>query len=249
MHPIHTTALTQTQKNDVQTLLRVCKDYEPLALSAPEEDGLDFFLFYDKEQSSSLLSFAFLFFPEKTTCECTIFVHPSYRKQGICTCMLNMILEYVEDLEKREQRQVDFCFLTDPKTPSALAVMEALEAEYWYSEYKMVRKLKKSDKAFLSSLSINEAEPGIYTASLNGQVIGSCAVLPSGEELYLYAFQIKDSFRGQGYGRDFLLGILALLSSDYKQISIQVSGQNYIARNLYKKTGFQTVESLSYYLY
>ena len=68
--------------------------------------------------------------------------------------MLNKILEYVEELEKREQRQMDFCFLTDPKTPSALAVMEALEAEYWYSEYKMVRKLKKSDKAFLSSLSI-----------------------------------------------------------------------------------------------
>lgn len=82
MHPIHTTALTQTQKNDVQTLLRVCKDYEPLALSAPEEDGLDFFLFYDKEQSSSLLSFAFLFFPEKTTCECTILFIPLFGNRG-----------------------------------------------------------------------------------------------------------------------------------------------------------------------
>ena len=56
-------------------------------------------------------------------------------------------------------------------------------------------------------------------------------------------------FRGKGYGKEFLLGMLRLLSDMGTRVVIQVSGQNYIARNLYKKTGFRTTESLSYYLY
>ncbi len=247
MNPIHITSLTEKQKKDIHALVLKCKEAEPLALSAPVEDGLDYFLLYNEE--SLLLGFGFLFFPQEASCECGVFIHPDHRKKGLCSSILNQALEYVEQYEKKRNCQTDFCFLTDPATPSATAVMEALEAEYWYSEYKMVRKLNKKDSLYTPSLCIRETEDGIYTASLDGRIIGSCAVLPSGQELYLYAFQIEETFQGQGYGKDFLLGMLALLSSKGGQVSIQVSGQNYIARSLYKKTGFQTSESLSYYLY
>ena len=43
--------------------------------------------------------------------------------------------------------------------------------------------------------------------------------------------------------------MFCILSDIGDWVTIQVSGQNYIARNLYKKTGFRTTESLSYYLY
>lgn len=246
--PIHIASLTEEQKKELHTLVSLCKEREPLSLSAPFEEGLDYFLLY-QEESDRLLGFAFLFFPQETACECSVFIHPDYRKQGLCTSLLNDVLDYVEKYEKEKGCQVDFCFLVDPATPSAKAVMETFEAEYWYSEYKMVRTLTEKDRLYAPSLSIRETDSGIYTASLDGLIIGSCAVLPSGKEFYLYAFRINESHQGQGYGKDFLLGMLALLSSAGNQVSVQVSGQNYIARNLYKKTGFRTADTLSYYLY
>lgn len=245
---IHTTSLTRQQKEDLHALTLLCKDAEPLALSEPTEDGLDYFLLY-QEHSSLLLGFAFLFFSQETSCECAVFIRPDYRRQGLCSQLLNHVLNYVEQYEKQNSCQADFCFLVDPATPSALAVMNALEAEYWYSEYKMVRRLSKEDSFYVPSVYITKTEPDIYTATLMNEIIGTCAVLSSGKEFYLYAFQVREVWQGKGHGKDFLLGMLALLASTGDQVSVQVSGQNYIARNLYKKTGFQTTESLSYYLY
>jgi len=248
MNAIHTTSLTDRQKQDMVSLVDACKQKEPLALSAPLEDGLDYFLLYNKEHSA-LLAFGFLFFPQETSCECAVFVHPDHRKKGLFYKLLDDILQFTEDVEKKHHIQLDFCFLVDEHTPSALAVMKVLEAEYWYSEHKMVRERKGSDHSYVPSVRIAESEPGLYTASLHDEIIGTCAILPSGQELYLYAFQIKEEYRGQGLGKDFLLGMLALLSEKGDKVSLQVSGQNYIARNLYKKTGFRTTESLSYYIY
>jgi len=252
MNLIHVTTLTDRQKTDITTLTDACKQKEPLSLSAPSEDGLDYFLLYEKDESS-LLAFGFLFFPQETSCECAVFVHPSQRRKGYFSRILNAALDHVEAIEKKTGLPVDFCFLTDEKTPSAMKTMEAIEAEYWYSEHKMVRKLTKKDSEYISKVTIaadsSSDSTGLYTAALDGQLIGTCAILPAGQEYYFYAFQIKDEFQGKGYGKDFLLGMLALLSEKASAVSLQVSGQNYIARNLYKKTGFKTTESLSYYLY
>ena len=225
-----------------------CKQKEPLALSAPSEDGLDYFLLYENEQTR-LLAFGFLFFPQGTCCECAVFVHPNERRKGYFSRILNAALDYVEQREKQSKQQIDFCFLTDEKTPSAMKTMEAIEAEYWYSEHKMVRKLKEKDSEYAAQAAITEDPHGLYTAVLDGQLIGTCAILAAEQEYYLYAFQIKEEFQGRGYGKDFLLGMLAILAKKTSAVSLQVSGQNYIARNLYKKTGFKTTESLSYYLY
>lgn len=248
MNLIHINALNELQKKETSALAEACKAKEPLALSAPSEDGLDYFLLYEKDQSG-LLGFAFLFFPQETACECAVFVHPDHRRRGYCLRILDSVLEYVEEYEKKNQLAVDFCFLTDEKTPSAMAVMENLEAEYWYSEYKMVRPLKEKDRVYTPQLQIQQDESGLYTAVLNDTIIGTCSILPSGQEFYLYAFQIKEEYQGQGYGKDFLSGMLAILAAEGGTVSLQVSGQNYIARNLYKKTGFKTTESLSYYIY
>ena len=64
-----------------------------------------------------------------------------------------------------------------------------------------------------------------------------------------FHFEIWEDYRGKGYGKKFLLAMLSLLYKEGNQVTLQVSGQNFIARKLYKKTGFQTVETLSYYRY
>ena len=206
MNLIHTTSPTDQQKKDMDQLINSCKSREPLSLSAPVDDGLDYniFLLYDDNFLSAM---AFLFFPGDGHCECCSFVEPSRRRKGYFTRLLNRCLDFVEDLEKKQGCQMDFCFLVDENTPSAMAVMETIGAEYWYSEHKMERALTEKDKTLsMTDLSIKKQEDNLYCAVLGDEVIGTCAILPSGKEIYLYAFQICEDRQGRGYGEEFLRG-------------------------------------------
>lgn len=247
MNSIHTQKLSSSQKQDLLTLAAHCKDAETLSLSAPTEDGLDYFLLYEDHLPVSML---FLFFPERTVCECGAFTLPSHRRKGCFSRLLEDALAHVEALEEQNGLQIDFCFLADEHTPSASATLQAIGAEYWYSEYSMKRFLSPADAEYHTDLLIREAEPGLYTASAKDELIGTCILLPTGRDIYFYGFEIREPFRGRGYGCDFLSGMLALLSrSGVQSISLQVSGQNHAALSLYHKTGFQITETLSYYLY
>lgn len=249
MKIIHTTKPTAVQKKDMETLVQSCKHHEPMSLSAPLEEDIayDIFLLYEKEALSAM---AFLFFPEDQRCECCAFVDPPKRRRGFFRALLDPILDLVDAYESKLGASVDFCFLADEQTPSAKAALAALGAEYWYSEHTMERPLTAKDREYRPEpLVIERVQDCLYAAKLDGKAIGSCAVIPSGPRIYLYSFQIQEAYRGQGCATRFLLGMCSLLSHMGDSLSIQVSGQNYIARNLYKKTGFQTTESLSYYLY
>lgn len=247
MKDIYTTRLSSTQKQQIKNLLSACRQAEPLTLSAPLEDDLDYFLLYD---GNVLCTMLFLFFPEPDICECAAFTHPDYRRKGCFSRLLEKALEYTKACEATLGHPIDFCFLTDSKTPSASFVLKALSAEYWYSEHKMERHLTRHDRCHQSSLQIKDAGDHIYTASVNNQMIGTCITLPTGKNIYLYGFEIKENLRRHGYGEDFLRSMLAFLSGEgYETVSLQVSGQNLAALSLYKKTGFRITDTLSYYLY
>ena len=261
----HTTTLSEQQKMDIRQLVEDCCLAEPVTLSAPLEDGLEYFLGYE---DGKLVSMVFLFFPEDSVCECGAYTEPGHRRRGYFAELLEEALAFVEAYEERRQLDVDFCFLTDGNSPDAMAVIGALGAEYWYSEYSMSLELPgaetaalptqksgvstpESDQAAsaLSYLSISEAEENLYTATLGGQPIGVCMIIPSGDTVYFYGFEIKSSFRRMGYGQQFLDAMIALLSNRYRRMTLQVSSQNVPALELYKKTGFPITETLSYYLY
>ncbi len=280
---IHTTVLNELQKKEILSLTDACKKAEPITLSAPLEDGLDYLLLYEEPASRDeasapedhsparaepagpsggrLAGFGFLFFVPQdeagsVTCEFTAFVRPEQRQKGCFSRLLDAALTLTDTYEQENGCQTDFCFLTDEKSPAAKAVLEKLEAEYWYSEYKMVREPREADRHYQPHLQITEEkneEPAggarLFAARLDGRIIGTCALLPSASEIYLFAFQIAEPYQSQGHGKDFLRGMLALTEDAGLPVTVQVSGLNYIARNLYKKTGFRTAESLSYYLY
>lgn len=248
MNRIHTTALTAEQKRDIKRLTDVCRHEEPLTLSAPLEEGLEYFLLYDDVR---LLSMLFLFFPEEAVCECAAFTHPSYRQNGYFTVLLDDALDFIDDYEETHNLQTDFCFLSDGLSPAAASALQALGAEYWYSEYGMERTLSEDDRLCQATLplSVEDAGDHLYTAALRDQVIGVCMVIPNGDCVYLYGFEIKEAYRHKGCGQNFLLGMLSLLSYDYRRISLQVSGRNTAALSLYRRTGFHITETLSYYLY
>lgn len=251
MKCICTTVLNETQKQDIQALAAACCLAEPVHLSAPVEDGLEYFLGYEDE---TLVSMVFLFFPEESVCECGAYTLPVKRQMGYFSELLTMALAFVETYKEEREAEVDFCFLTDRNSLAATAVLKTLEAEYWYSEYTMSLKLPApvtADAAVSEGapLSITEEEPNLYTASLDGRPIGVCMIIPKGDTVYFYGFEIKRAFRRKGYGRQFLTDMIRLLSADYRQITLQVSSLNTPALELYKKTGFRTSETLSYYLY
>lgn len=252
----HTTALNEQQKMDIRHLVEDCRLAEPVTLSAPLEDGLEYFLGYE---DGKLVSMVFLFFPENSVCECGAYTEPGHRRRGYFAELLEEALAFVETYEESRQLDVDFCFLTDGKSSDAMAVIEALGAEYWYSEYSMSLELPwaetgpaaavHSTLSTLSTLSISEAEENLYTAALSGQPIGVCMIIPSGDTVYFYGFEIKSSYRRMGYGQQFLDAMIALLADRYRRMTLQVSSQNTPALELYKKTGFRVTETLSYYLY
>lgn len=163
----------------------------------PLEDdlGYDILLGYE---GPHLAAMAFLFFSTDTLCECCVFVHPQNRRNRLFTGLLDPILDLVEARQKALGQPIDFCFLADEKTPSAMAALKAIGAEYWYSEHKMERPLTSADREFvMDSLSIQEADDHLYSAVLDGRVIGTCAILPSQNRIYLYAFQIREDYQGQ----------------------------------------------------
>lgn len=246
MNRIHTTTLTPVQCEDIKQLADACKCTEPLTLTAPCEDGLEYFLYYDHGHLRSML---FLFFPHETVCECCAFTHPAFRRKGYFTALLEEALNFMETYENSHGFQADFCFLSDRRSPDAAAVLQTLGATYWYEEYGMERTLPAFLGSFQSDLIIEDAKDGLYTASLNGCIIGVCMVIPNGESVYFYGFEIKEAYRRKGHGLAFLFGMLSLLAADYRRITLQVSDQNTAALSLYKKTGFTITETLSYYLY
>ncbi len=228
MNLIHTTALSDAQKKEAILLGNACKEAEPLNLSVPTEDDLDYVLAVSDGPKPSLMGLGFLLFVERpgeedVVCEFTAFVHPKHRRKGVFTAMLNQALDLLEVYEKNHHCTAEFCILTDEQTPSAKKTLAAIEAEYWYSEHKMVRKCRESDARYEPRVRIIQAEENLYTASLEDEVIGTCAVLPAGSETYLYAFQVKEEFRGQGLGEDFLLCMLAIMAQIGDSLSMQVS--------------------------
>ena len=60
------------------------------------------------------------------SCECTRILPHQLLETGVFTKLLNMALDGADAYEKKRKTQVDFCFLIDENTPSAMAVMELL---------------------------------------------------------------------------------------------------------------------------
>lgn len=258
MNLIHTTFLTPLQKQDIHLLEFSCKQAEPLSLSAPTEDGLDYFLFY---QDSRLAGMLYLFFSDPALCECSGFVLPDSRRQGIFSRLLECMTDFLEHLEDQTGEDIECCFLCDEAAPSAKSLLKALECELWYSEYKMECSLRapyffpcSAKEPTVSDshppLRLIQKDPDTFAAFLEDTEIGICQLHVRENHVYFYGFEIYKPYRKQGYGKQFLQEIMLRFSRHgYERMVLQVSGINLPALSLYQKTGFYITETLSYYWY
>jgi ribosomal protein S18 acetylase RimI-like enzyme len=62
--------------------------------------------------------------------------------------------------------------------------------------------------------------------------------------IHLSSFSIKEEFQGKGFGKYYLIKVLKELEVfPIKYITINVSSENLIALNLYKKLGFEKIDN------
>lgn len=147
--------LTQQQRWDLWQLAAACRQAEPITLSIPE-DGDGFFFAYGNGSDSHLPILGCLIFciVQEDLWECYAFTHPDNRRQGIFSCLLEELCQKAAKQEERWKIPISLAFLLDGKSPHALAAVNSLEMEYWYSEYQMELSLlpKRQDPPTASPL-------------------------------------------------------------------------------------------------
>ncbi len=241
MEIITATALSSQQKELVQELFRACREFEGMTLTFPAEDG-DFFVLC--MENGTLASALALYYLEPHLYECTAATRPDMRKQGYFSKALAQAELHFPNS--------DFSFVTDGHCPASAFVLKKLNARFWYNEHMMTLELSQWQPpvcALPPSFSMTVDENGKFTAFAQDREIGVCFITPLGGGVYFYGMEIRAPFRGKGYGKAFFLQVLKSLQENTSTVTLQVSGNNTVALNLYKKTGFRITETLSYYLY
>jgi len=107
-----------------------------------------------------------------------------------------------------------------------------------------------SAEASASLLPDGRATPGHEVRSIvadTGEVVGVLWFAPgdhpSGTVAFIYDIEIDAAFRGRGYGRAAMAALEPLVRSlGYDTIALHVFGDNDVARNLYRTSGFRETD-------
>lgn len=232
----------------IYTALKPAQKDQILALdnAFPLEDA-DFFALYEHDET--VCSAAAFIQEDDTVFECYAFTAPDYRRNGFFSEILDSVIDELDE-------DTEFMFYTNGKEPSALAALEALEAELVLEEHMM--EISLSDWISAEHASANNSYSlTVHTADIDGTetlqyetASGKVNISVFSSYYYLYGFEILEELRGKGYGTVFLSQVMNdLASRNPLPLRLQVSGDNLPALALYKKTGFQITETLFGYLY
>lgn len=253
MQQIKTTDLTDTQIRDIHRLETACQIHDSISLTFPIEENTVYFLLYDEDVLLSALS---AFFNGEDAWECSAFTLPEYRNRGCFTRLMDSFLD--------DAGEYDVIFTVDEKCIDTGKTLKALEAELWYHEYLMEFLLpagitvpkpgKESRLSYFPGLETVFPAGDMEFQIMEGSLpVGNFHLSVHGDRVYFYGFEIKEEFRRQGLGSAALTLLLNDLTQLHetivKSVYLQVSGNNEPAVALYKKTGFQITETISYYLY
>ena len=270
MNIIRTEALCESQKNDLLTLQNICQGHDSISLTFPMEEGWVYYLLYDEDCLLSALS---AFFNENSEWECCAFTLPQNRCQGCFTLIFEELLKETGDSDlifsvqencrdtvsaleaigavfwyQEHMMSLSFSGFSGSELAKGCHIPESI------SILPRESSLCPEGKFTLSKRQSFQDEPVHYVFLAGDKAVGSCYLDSRENSSYFYGFEIPENLRNQGYGR----ACLSLLLNDFftqsgtgkeETLFLQVSGQNVPAMALYKKSGFQITESLSYYIY
>ncbi len=235
-----TSCLNSSQKESVQSLLADVKKKESLTVSFPMEDGELFLLGKIGKKLCAVLSFIR---ESELSYECSAFTHPSFRRQGLFSRLLEKGLSLLPP-------ETELFFYTDGNSSDALNTLDAIGAILCSKEHMMTLSPEKGRDFPISGLTVSETAESGSPLLLFTDSFGSVRILVYPSHYYLYDFEIQDNFRNQGHGTALLRKVLSFLAAKKAMpVRLQVSGDNLPAIRLYEKTGFQISETLSCFLY
>ena len=110
--------------------------------------------------------------------------------------------------------------------------------------------MDRSARAFAALLPDGRATAGHELRSIvteAGEVVGVLWFATTdelaGDIAFIYDIEIDEAFRGRGYGRAAMLALEPLARSlGFASIGLHVFGDNEVARNLYRSTGYRETD-------
>lgn len=88
-----------------------------------------------------------------------------------------------------------------------------------------------------------------YLATLHGKPVGCLRLDDMGDQVGIYAFEIRMGYRGLGYGRQMLEeAIRTIRAETQKRIMLDVETDNTNAIGLYRSCGFEVKTTYDYYV-
>ncbi len=139
-------SLSKKERSEIEYLLADCRRAEGIHLSFPYDDLSSVHLLWENDSSAAgraLSAVLGLIIPQNEDfdepAECFAFTHPSRRRQGLFTALLDAVEEEIEDYE--------LLFAVDHTSPGALHTLESLGAEEASTEYLMEYNLAETAAA------------------------------------------------------------------------------------------------------
>ena len=268
--------LNQTQRKKIEELIILCYDHEPIRLSLSLPDageslfGERFFVLYDQGVMVSALH---LFYPDQEVGELIGFTHPEHRRKGYFRHLLNMAADYADEIGLAQVYVITDG--NSPDGTQALTRL-GLEAEYTefmlqkslnekslssFDTFDVIETASLSVSLFSGIFGVQPSDCDAYIADIadnkcihtfvftqNELPVGQAQITLMDDVAYLSGFGILPAYRRQGYATLFLQKIEHLLRTrGIATLTLQVSDKNKPALSLYRKDGFQPLETLSYY--
>ena len=148
--------LNETQYSQIRQLEAQCNQFDGLAMKLNlntlrhrPDDEVNDFLFYN---GAHLVGFMALYIFNAQEVEISAMTHPDYRRQGIFSRLLAAAREEVQ-----RRKVPDFLFICERASAAAQPVMQAIGAEYEFSEYKMVLQEAKQPAGLIEALELRPA--------------------------------------------------------------------------------------------
>jgi ribosomal protein S18 acetylase RimI-like enzyme len=249
---------------EVRALQMECPEGDRLQLNYPfmsrPENGDDHFLW---REDGELVAYTgtMHYCPEEV--EIVGMVHPSHRRKGISTALLERAVA-----SSRERGFSRMLLVTESGSEGGMAfaqkhgrrrftehllTMEASSFRPARTTIEMVE-LPSGDTAEIEEIMLESFGEVIekpwarrFVGRLDGRAVGMIDVDLEGREAILSGFAVLPGERGKGYGRQILSAVVSLLLKDADSISIEVETTNQRALDLYLSNGFQRVASYDYF--
>jgi ribosomal protein S18 acetylase RimI-like enzyme len=236
---------TQKLQNEIKRIYSICSKHysvkQPFFIDTDYDRSSELPWLYYATISDTMQGFLSVYPIDDYNVEFCLFVLPEATRQGIGTKLFSMMATDFSDYALQGSLTQD----------NNIGKSFSQKMGFAFSSTECSMKLTKSDFVFSGSpLSISAEKADnifIITGIAKGKEIGQVCISDSGSTACIHDVEIYEPFRRKGYGYQLLGTVLTAIFKNHVTAVLHVTKDNYPAYNLYKKLGFNLVESLDYY--